>query len=181
MPRRHFVAVFLLLCSACGGDHETSADGIVGSYLMGSAEEARRKATEPEVEDPNSPKTTADLLRAMESGRTFRASASVDMLLMLKRGGTFDYYGPLKMGDDEALIQGRWTKEGETVHLRLDEPRRSKQATVSLLVCPWQPGVVEYPLGRDPEHQVYYRLLDPRRAGDQSGGVRIGGKRAGGD
>jgi len=170
MLRKTLVTVLLLLCSACGSEDATDAAGIVGSYVMGSAEEARRKATEPDVEDPDAPKTLGELVKRAEAGEEFRFSASVDMLLVLEEDGTFDYFGPLKMGDDEHLIRGRWTKERETIHLHLDEPRLSRETTVSLLVCPWQPGVVEYPLGRDPEHQVYYRLLDPRRGGDQSGG-----------
>ncbi|MEZ6006671.1 MAG: hypothetical protein R3F05_02730 [Planctomycetota bacterium] len=71
------------------------------------------------------------------------------MLLEPKRDGRFEYFGPLKMGDEQATYRGHWSKQGETVHLRLDEPRSTRGGLVSLLVCPWRPGVVEYPLGRD--------------------------------
>lgn len=122
---------------------------------MGDADKAIEKATAPDKPDPLEGMTLRELA---ESDETYTFSATVDMLLELRDDGTFVYYGSLKMGDDEARYTGRWIDETTRLRLDFDPPGTSQGASVPRLFCRWQPGVVAYPMGRDPKNPVWYRL-----------------------
>jgi len=171
------LTIFVVLAGflgACGGPDADGARGIAGTYLMGDAERAREK-TKPRPEDPNAPRTLREML---EGEQVHHFSLSVDMLLTLREDGTFEYFGPLKMGDDPARVEGRWEHAGDVLRLRLAEPLASEDEVVAVLECRVGPGVVEYPMGRDPANPVWYRLVDPSWAGDLApdlpGSVRVG-------
>ena len=177
MARTRLLALSCLLLTGCGSDSTAGRPSVMASYVMGSVDEARRKATEPETEDPAAGMTLRELA---ESDEVFTFSGTIDILLVLNEDETFEYYGPLEMGDDQDLIHGRWTRVDDALHLHLKEPRQSKNTLVSRLVCPWSNDAVDYPLGRDPEQQVYYRLVDTGRTQELQSGIIIGGQPKGG-
>jgi hypothetical protein len=155
--RRASLLVVLLL-TACGG---AAAPTAAGTYVMGDATTARQKATEPSV-DPLGDVTLGELAARAEAGETFTFGGSTDIVLELHGDGRFDYYGPVRMGDDPSHARGRWTQSNATIELRFEPPVRSKDETVAVLYCRYEEGAVRYPMGRDPRRQVYYRLVEAR-------------------
>ena len=159
----------LLLVAACGRESQ-AATGTV--YVMGDAAKAREQATR--APDPATDNLT--LAELAERREPLRLDLSIHLLLDLHDDGTFAYYGPLKMGDDAAITRGRWSCSGEAVELRLDPPRTSKDEVISVLRCPLVGGILDYPMGRGPGSQVYYRMTEASRADGRTPVIRIGSR-----
>ena len=128
---------------------------MIGSYAMGEPAKAIEYATtEPEPSEIEN----LTLRELAERPETITFEAAVNMLLELGGDGRFTYYGSLKMGDDEAKYEGDWHFEEGEIFLALDTPVRTEDEVVRTLRCRYEPGVVKYPMGRDPRTPVYYRL-----------------------
>ena len=82
-PMRTFLLLLVIttLTPSCGEPDSNLPDGVAGTYVMGDANKARKKATEPEVDDPGRHKTFRELAEAEEI-TTF--SSSADILLALR-------------------------------------------------------------------------------------------------
>jgi hypothetical protein len=168
------VIVAALAFASCGSPPPDVPPDPVGTYVMGDATKARDAVERASKPSPEGEMTLGDLLKESEK-KPITLSGSVDIVLTLRADGTFTYLGPLKMGDDAAEVLGRWSVEGASVMLALDAPRVSGKETVSRVVAPFKPGVVQYPMGRDERVPVYYRLVSTAATAGTKGGIQVGG------
>jgi hypothetical protein len=154
---RRGLVVLTLLLGGCGVREDDPT--WPRRFGLGDPAKARQR-----VELPAASRFQGKTLRGLlESEETIHLDVSLHFLLELREDGGFTYWGQPWLGGDEARIDGRWHRAAERYVLTAASGWPRPSGAVASLECPIQDrGVVEIPLGVDPNVDVFYGLRDLR-------------------